>query len=112
MALALTVGKGGCLMSDTNKRNLVYFENPAMRGLYKSMEDWQEANNKRLLSISIQQDRGNYCCVAMTDPTEVVIKSEDVRHHAGVSEETVYGRGVALGKVGRLYVSTPVDPPR
>jgi hypothetical protein len=56
-------------MPETNKRNLVYFENPSMRGLYDSMEKWQQANNRRLLSISVQQDSGNYYCIALTNPT-------------------------------------------
>ena len=64
-------------MSGMNKRNLVYFENPSMRGLYACMEEWQQANNRRLLSISVQQDGGNYCCIALTNPTEVVITSMD-----------------------------------
>jgi hypothetical protein len=34
-------------MSDMNKRNLVYFENPSMRGLYACMDEWQQANNRR-----------------------------------------------------------------
>ncbi len=29
-------------MPDLNKRNLVYFENPSMRGLYACMEEWQQ----------------------------------------------------------------------
>ena len=64
-------------MSDANKRNLVYFENPSMRGLYACMEEWQQANNRRLLSISVQQDGGNYRCIAPTNPTEVVITDTD-----------------------------------
>ena len=60
-------------MEDQNKRNLVYFESPSMRGLYDSMENWQIENRKRLLSISVQQDNGQYCCIALTNPTEVVI---------------------------------------
>jgi hypothetical protein len=71
-------------MSDTNKHNLVYFEDPSMRGLYDCMEKWQHANNRRLLSISVQQDGGNYCCIALTNPTEVVITSADGRLHASV----------------------------
>jgi hypothetical protein len=71
-------------MSDINKRNLVYFESPSMRGLYACMEEWQQTNNKRLLSISVQQDDDNYCCIALTNPTEVVITSEDGRRHAGL----------------------------
>jgi hypothetical protein len=72
-------------MSDTNKRNLVYFENPSMRGLYTCMEEWQRANNRRLLSISVQQDGRNYCCIALTNPTEVVITSADGKNHAKVN---------------------------
>ncbi|WP_297610053.1 hypothetical protein [Nocardia sp.] len=73
------------VVSDMNKQNLVYFENPSMRGLYDSMEGWQQANNKRLLSVSVQQDRGNYCCIALTNPTEVVLTSPDGHHHAAVN---------------------------
>lgn len=62
-------------MSDDfdNKHNLVYFEAASMRDLYKSMEDWQNANNKRFLSASIHQDSGSFCCIALTNPTEVVL---------------------------------------
>lgn len=64
-------------MSDTDKRNLVYFENPSMRGLYACIEEWQQASNRRLLSISVQQNGGNYCSIALTNPTEVVITNAD-----------------------------------
>ena len=70
-------------MSDTNKRNLVYFENSSMRGLYASMEEWQQVNNRRLLSLNIQKDSDNYCCIALTNPTEVVITSADGQLHRG-----------------------------
>jgi hypothetical protein len=76
-------------MTDTNKRNLVYFENASMRGLYSCMEEWQQDTNRRLLSIHVQQDGGNYCCIALTNPTEVVITSSDGKNHADVSR---YGR--------------------
>jgi hypothetical protein len=72
-------------VSDTNKRNLVYFENPSMRGLYACMEEWQQVNNRRLLSVSIQQDDGNYCCIGLTNPTEVVITSADGNRHVDVT---------------------------
>ncbi len=74
-------------MPDMNKRNLVYFENPSMRGLYDCMEEWQQDNNRRLLSISVQQDGGNYCCIALTNPTEVVITSADGKRHANVTPD-------------------------
>ena len=80
-------------MSDVNKRNLVYFEGPSMRGLYSCMDEWQQANNRRLLSISIQRDEDKYCCIALTNPTEVVITSADGRHHAPVFQ---YGAGLKV----------------
>jgi hypothetical protein len=55
-----------------------------MRGLYASMEEWQQASNLRLLSISIQPEDGRYCCIALTNPTEVVITSPDGRRCADV----------------------------
>ena len=58
---------------DENKKNLLYFESPTVRGLYESMENWQEANQKRLLSVSIQKDGDMFCCIALSNPTEVVI---------------------------------------
>jgi hypothetical protein len=81
-------------MSESSKRNLLYFEHSSMRGLYECMDEWQQANHRRLLSISIQQDNGNYCCIALTNPTEVVITSEDGKTHAHVSPpyDTAVGR--------------------
>ena len=60
-------------MSDPNKRNILYFESDSMRSLYETMDKWQVENNKRLLSLNIQADQDNYCCIALTNPTEVVI---------------------------------------
>lgn len=81
-------------MSDTNKRNLLYFESPSMRGLYDCIDEWQRANNRRLLSISVQRDEGNYCCIALTNPTEVVITSADGRLHAAVYRHSGTGINV------------------
>jgi hypothetical protein len=71
-------------MSEMNKRNLIYFESSTMRALYDSIEEWQHANNHRLHSVSIQKDGENYCCIALTNPTEVVITSVDGKLHADV----------------------------
>ena len=71
---------------EQNKRNLVYFESASMRGLYDCMETWQVTNQKRLLSISVQQDGGNFCCIALTNPTEVVITSADGKRQADVTK--------------------------
>ncbi len=71
-------------MSDLNKENLLYFEDVSMRGLFEKMQVWQKTNSKRLLSVSIQQDGLNYCCIALANPTEVVITSRDGRNYADV----------------------------
>lgn len=71
-------------MSDANKHNLVYFESSSMRTLYNDMERWQQINHHRLLSISIQKDQACYCCIALTNPMEVVITSADGKTHAEV----------------------------
>ena len=73
-------------MSDENKRNLQFFEACSMRELYDCMQTWQVANQKRLLSVNIQEDQGKFCCIALTNPSEVVITSYDGKHHATVSE--------------------------
>jgi hypothetical protein len=57
-----------------------------MRGLYEAMEVWQAEHLKRLLSLSIQKDGDHYCCIALSNPTEVVICSG-----SGDSQATVRG---------------------
>lgn len=80
-------------MSDDIKLNLHYFEASSMRELYDRMRHWQEETRKRLLSVSIQNDGDMFCCIALTNPTEVVITSADGESHAYVNEG------------GRLWVS-------
>jgi hypothetical protein len=60
-------------MADDNKRNLLYFEAASMRELYAAMEAWQQQNGKRLLSASVHRDNDLFCCIALTNPMEVVI---------------------------------------
>lgn len=72
-------------MSDQNKDNLLYFESPTMRGLYECLENWQHANHQRFLSISIHQDNAGFCCIALTNPVEVVITDTFGRNHADVT---------------------------
>jgi len=66
---------------DANNRNLLYFESSSMNALYKCMETWQNENNKRLLSISTQKDGDNFCCIALTNPSEVIIISGSGTNH-------------------------------
>jgi len=81
-------------MSEQNKRNLLYFQNSSMKGLYESMEKWQNENKKRLLSICVQKDTGVFCCIALTNPTEVVITSSNGREHANIEYGGLYVRDV------------------
>jgi hypothetical protein len=71
-------------MSD-NKRNLLYFESSSVRDLYCSLESWQEENKKRLLSLSIHKDGDKFCCIALTNPTEVVITDKNSYNYVNVS---------------------------
>ncbi|MEI9884899.1 MAG: hypothetical protein WDN08_00115 [Rhizomicrobium sp.] len=60
-------------MSDDNKLNLLFFEGPSVRELYAVMDDWQKTNRKRFQSITIQKEGDAYCCIALTNPSEVII---------------------------------------
>lgn len=60
-------------MEDSNKLNTLYFENTSMKGLYDKIQSWQTENRKRLLSLNIQKDGDSFCCIALTNPTEVTL---------------------------------------
>ena len=60
-------------MLNDNKHNLLFFEAASMRELHAVLNSWQDENRKRFLSVCIQQDGGSFCCIALTNPTEVVI---------------------------------------
>ena len=70
-----------------SKENLIYFENMSMHALFEDMQTWQVENQKRLLSTNIEKDGDTFCCIALTNPSEVTIvgaSSEvaDVIHNA------------------------------
>jgi hypothetical protein len=44
-----------------------------MKGLFQTMDEWQKTNHTRLQSTNIQRDKGKFCCIALTNPTEVII---------------------------------------
>jgi len=71
-------------MSKKNKRNVLFFKGKSMPELFKRMDKWQKKNNKRFLSASVQKDGETFYCIALTNPTEVVITSEDGKRHAEV----------------------------
>lgn len=60
-------------MAIDNKCNVLYFESLSMSELYKHIQGWQNENKKRFLSMNIQKDGDQFCCIALTNPTEVVI---------------------------------------
>lgn len=60
-------------MADENKRNLLYFEAPSMAQLFDVMRSWQIENQKRFLSVSVERDGDKFCCISLTNPTEVYI---------------------------------------
>ena len=60
-------------MSDDNKRNLLFFEATTMRELFADMDEWQATNRKRLQSVSVQPDGDSFACIALSNPTEVII---------------------------------------
>jgi hypothetical protein len=72
-------------MSDDNKRNLQFFEASSMRELYDCMQAWQDANQKRFLSVSVQEDGGKFCCIALTNPSEVVITNSNGSRYVEVT---------------------------
>src|SRR5689334_2142757 len=58
---------------EENKHNVMFFEARSMKELYQDVETWQTHNKKRFLSLNVQHDQGLFCCIALTNPTEVVI---------------------------------------
>ena len=80
-------------MSDPNKRNILYFESDCKHSLYETMVKWQVENNKRLLSLNIQADQDNYCCIALTNPTEVIICDGNATTVAEASRQVIVSNG-------------------
>ncbi len=60
-------------MTSDNKRNLLYFEAPSMKELYSCIDNWQATHRKRFASLHVERDGSNFCCIAMTNPAEVMI---------------------------------------
>lgn len=60
-------------MSDDNKRNLEWFEASSMRELFGVIDEWQAKHRKRFASLNVQRDGDLFCCIAVTNPSEVII---------------------------------------
>ena len=61
-------------MSKNNKINTYFFESHSMKSLFDKIHLWQKDNKIRLLSLSIEKDQDSFCCIALSNPTEVSIK--------------------------------------
>ena len=59
-----------------NKNNILWFESETMKDLFEVLQNWQLENKKRFLSTDIQSDNGMFCCIALTNPTEVTLVDE------------------------------------
>ena len=59
-------------MAENNKHNILYFEGQSMKQLHSNMDEWQKDNQKRFLSMSINKDGDNYCCIALINPLGLV----------------------------------------
>jgi hypothetical protein len=57
----------------SNKKNLMYFEGSSMRDLHKQMENWQTEHKKRFMSVNIEREGDHWCCIALSNPTEMVL---------------------------------------
>ena len=60
-------------MSSESHMNSEYCEAATMKELYVMIARWQEENKKRMLSLAVDKCRGGLCCLAVTNPMEVVI---------------------------------------
>tara|TARA_B100000809_G_C15051376_1_gene499037 strand:- start:162 stop:953 length:792 start_codon:yes stop_codon:yes gene_type:complete len=60
-------------MAHNNKHNMLYFEGSSMRELHNNMDEWQRNNKKRFLSMSVKKDGDSFCCIALTNPSEIII---------------------------------------
>ena len=68
-------------MTDESKRNLQFFVGSSTQAL------WQEAQYKRILSLSVSRDAETFCCIALTNLTDVVGTSYDGQNHAKVDTD-------------------------
>ena len=75
-------------MTNATQRGFQYFESETMKDLYDQMTAWREKNKfEKFDSMTIQQDKKKFCCIAITaptDPVEVVIRAGNCERYAQV----------------------------
>jgi len=62
---------------DKNKRNIHFFSARSLHALYETLQLWQDSNKTRFLSLNIHPQGDGYGCIALTNPSEVVILARD-----------------------------------
>lgn len=81
-------GERGGAVSEDNKQETRYVGASSMSQLFTVMDTWQAANRKRFRSMNDQHDGDLFCCIALTNPAEVIIvagcyeNGVDVRDYA------------------------------
>lgn len=73
------------MAENLNKINTLYFEGSTMKELYGIIQKWKNKEQKRLLSLSIQKDGEYFACIALSNPTEVVITDRSGQNYAYVN---------------------------
>jgi len=58
-------------MPKQDASNVLYFEGLSMRELYDCLKSWQDKNGERFLSLDVQKDGENFCCIAIIDHVEI-----------------------------------------
>ena len=104
-------------MAENNKHNMLYFEGQSMQELHNNMDEWQKKNEKRFLSMTVNKDGDNYCCIALTNPSEVIIVDgqaaggaqvgliEGVNHLATRPQKSCFpARATILTSTGLQYI--------
>jgi hypothetical protein len=78
-----------------------------MKDLFDQMQQYQK--NKRLLSSCVEKDGDKFCCIAFTNPTEVVITDSTGILYASVSggKLQVYDNSRPY-KVGAILQNKPL----
>ncbi len=67
-------------MTEPHANNLLYFECVSMKALYETMRNWQDSNQKNFLSLNIQQDNGNFCCIALIHPLDFLQQEQKLNY--------------------------------
>ena len=57
------------------------FAAKSMRGQHAAIEAWQQKTGQVVVSVNIEKDEGEFCCIALTGPIEMHGPSRDGSFH-------------------------------